>query len=162
MYLEPFHLTNRGLSPRKERRKEPTEFPLVHLPCSSLSGRGSLKPSKGSERGTLLCSSSECPPQAAQWAKRKNRPETKALPALGLLRESCTVRGFGLRKLFPSRGREPEIASGLGPYYLPPQSVGDLSVQFTPLLFSGGFEPLSCVSSAQMGRTKPCPQNYWE
>lgn len=52
MYPETFHQANRGLSPRKERGKEPTEFPLVYLPCSSLSGRGSLKLSKGYERGT--------------------------------------------------------------------------------------------------------------
>lgn len=86
----------------KSRGGSPLSSPLVHLPCSSSSDRGSLKLSKGYERGQLLCSSSECPPQAAQRAKKKNRPETEKPSLLWdiLLGEGCTVRGFWAKGTF--------------------------------------------------------------
>lgn len=147
MYPEPFHPANRGLSPRKARRKEPTEFSFSPPSLFLLIPQRKLQAEQGlcMRGGTAALQFLRVPSAGCSAGKEENRPETTALPALGRPSQgrlhSEGLLGSG--NFFPlEKSLRLLLGSAL---HLPPQSVGDLSVQFTPVLFSGGFKPLPCV-----------------
>lgn len=85
MYPEPFHTANRGLSPRKELRKEPSEFSFSPPSLFLLIRQRKLEAEARAvyERGAAAPQFLGVPSAGCSAGKEENRPETPALPALG-------------------------------------------------------------------------------